>query len=246
LVDAGLRLCVVWKPGAIRVITFDGDGTLWDVHAAARVALAGTVGALRRDFGARCEGVGVAELEKIREEVAAASAGMSMEAVRRGSFAEALRRHGVTVSAGYLDELVGEFLAARHAHTRCYLDVLPTLRRLAGRYPLGLLTNGNTPPTVTGLDTLLRYVHLSHDRQMWKPDPRVWVEAAAALGAPTAALLHIGDSRSEDYDAALAAGCSALLLRRSGGTDASGCEVIADLTVLVDLLDAEPAPTGGG
>jgi len=45
-----------------------------------------------------------------------------------------------------------------------------------------------------------------------KPDPRLFRLAAELLGAPTTAVLHVGDDLESDVHGARAAGCHAMLL----------------------------------
>ncbi|MGL5809921.1 MAG: HAD family hydrolase [Nocardioides sp.] len=225
---------------SLRAVTFDGDATLWDVHAAARAALAVTVATLNRDHPA-VAAVSVGELEVAREEVARVSPYVAMDAVRRTSFAVVMGLRGVALSPAYLDRLVREFLLARRAWTVCYPDVVDALRRLRSRVRLGLLSNGNTAPGTVGLDQWFDHVHLASERDRWKPDPQVWIEAAQAFGVPIEAVLHVGDSRHEDYEAAMATGCAALLLCRSAEPP-PGVDAVRTMTEVADLFAAPPDP----
>lgn len=222
----------------VRAITFDGDYTLWDVRAAAGRALQSTVEALNHDFADRIgRAVSASELANLREQIAAAaSPTASMADIRRASFAGVLARRGIRPPPRYLDDLLERFLDERMACTTCYPDVLPALRTLAERYPLGLITNGNTPPARIELDGFFDHVHVSEAEGLWKPDRRVWAAAAAALDVPVAAILHVGDNPVEDYDAARRAGCRALLLCRNGTGSHPDVASAADLTGVVELL----------
>ncbi|MGL5825025.1 MAG: hypothetical protein ACRCYU_09450, partial [Nocardioides sp.] len=117
---------------SVRAVTFDGDATLWDVHAAARGALEVTAATLNRDHPA-VAAVGVGELEVAREEVANVNPNVAMDVVRRTSFATVMGQRGVLLSQDYLDRLVADFLLARRTQTVCYPDVVDALGRLRGR-----------------------------------------------------------------------------------------------------------------
>ncbi|MGL5823380.1 MAG: HAD family hydrolase [Nocardioides sp.] len=225
---------------SVRAVTFDGDATLWDIHAAARAALEATAARLNRDHPAVAS-VSVGELEVAREEVAKANPNVAMDVVRRTSFATVTSLRGVALSPAYLDRLVTDFLLVRRARTVCYPDVVDALGRLRGRVRLGLLSNGNTPPCTVGLDQVFDHVHLASERDRWKPDPRVWTDAAQELGVPIGTVLHVGDSRREDYEAALVAGCSALLLCRSVEPP-PGVKTVRTMTEVADLFDELPGP----
>ena len=66
-----------------------------------------------------------------------------------------------------------------------------------------------------------------------KPKPEIFVRAAAALGMPATAVLHVGDCEHHDVAGAVGAGMRALLIRRAGsGVDSS----ISTLATLPDAL----------
>jgi putative hydrolase of the HAD superfamily len=64
-----------------------------------------------------------------------------------------------------------------------------------------------------------------------KPHPRIFETALTALDVEAARALHVGDSRLDDLEGALAAGMHALLLSRKGEGD------LTDLRELPALLD---------
>lgn len=66
-----------------------------------------------------------------------------------------------------------------------------------------------------------------------KPDPALFRQAAARLGLPPPAILHIGDSYERDVIPARQAGLQARLLRRDGASGQDG--ELQDLTQVLDL-----------
>ena len=64
-----------------------------------------------------------------------------------------------------------------------------------------------------------------------KPAPEIFRAAADRLGLAPGAILHVGDTLSEDFEGARAAGFRAVLLDREGG----GAEVWPVVRTLADL-----------
>jgi REG-2-like HAD superfamily hydrolase len=116
--------------------------------------------------------------------------------------------------------LYGHF--ATTAPWRIFDDVAPCLRELKGRgLKLGIISNWDHR-----LQPLLRELQLDHyfdsivisgEAGPYKPDPGIFRAAAAQLDTPPGAILHIGDSSSEDVAGARASGMQALLLTRGKG-----------------------------
>jgi FMN phosphatase YigB (HAD superfamily) len=85
-----------------------------------------------------------------------------------------------------------------------------------------------------------------------KPDPALFREAAARLGLPPQAILHIGDSYQQDVVPARRAGLQARLLRRDGAARRE--EELQDLTEVLELCrgsgpgfsSGAPSPPGNG
>lgn len=208
----------------IAAVTFDGDGTLWDVLSGASSALGAVAETISRH---RETTVTVTELEQARSDAEHEHPDWSMEALRRQSFAVVLARYGPAGTRLDTDRLWQQFLAARRAHTRTFDDVLPALRLLRDRQVRTcLLSNGNTLPEHVGLDGMFDHVQAAEYAGVRKPDPAAFATAATALRCAPEQILHVGDDPREDHAAALAAGFRAVLLRRSGP---SSDDVIATL-----------------
>lgn len=89
------------------------------------------------------------------------------------------------------------------------------VRSLAGRRPLGLLTNG--PPDIqrlkldgTGLADCFDAVVISGELGIGKPDPAIFAHTLDQLGAAAASSIMIGDSWERDVLGALGAGMAAV------------------------------------
>jgi putative hydrolase of the HAD superfamily len=67
-----------------------------------------------------------------------------------------------------------------------------------------------------GLSSRFEAILASAVEQTGKPDPEIFRRACARLTVGPEQALHVGDSPREDYEGAIGAGLSALLLDRAG------------------------------
>ena len=130
---------------------------------------------------------------------------------------------GTPPSASLFNALYAHFATA--APWRIFDDVAPCLQELKRRgLKLGVISNWDDRlrPLLRGLelDHYFDAIVISGETGWQKPDPKIFHAAAAQLGAPPEAILHIGDSATEDVAGARAAGLHSLLLTR-GRTPAS-------------------------
>ncbi len=102
---------------------------------------------------------------------------------------------------------------------RVYDDVLPCLEQWRRRgLKLGAISNWDDRlrPLLQqlGLAGWFDAIVISAEVGLTKPHPAIFQRAAHLLQTAPPAILHLGDSRVEDFDAARAAGFQSLLLRR--------------------------------
>jgi dihydrofolate synthase / folylpolyglutamate synthase len=148
-------------------------------------------------------------------------------------------------SASFFPELYEQFAGA--AAWRIYDDVRSCLDRLRrSGIKLGAISNWDERlrPLLRELD-LDRYfdaVVVSSEAGCRKPGPEIFRAAADLLGTPPQAILHVGDSRVEDFAGARAAGCQALLLTRGPAAAEDG--VIASLDELAVRPAENKMPSG--
>jgi len=137
-----------------------------------------------------------------------------------------------------------EVFFAERQRVDLFDDVLPALGRLAARWPLVALTNGNADVhRVPGLGQHFHAALSARDLGLAKPAPAVFAAACQRAGAQADATLHVGDDATLDVDGALAAGLQAAWVRRAGGPDTGTPtgrpqHVVASLAELADLLGA--------
>ncbi len=129
--------------------------------------------------------------------------------------------------AGVLDQFhdFGAFFIELYAHFATaepwviYPDVRPALDRWKRMgFSLGLLSNFDTRLYAVlqaiELDHYFSSITISTEVGAAKPDPQIFAIALHKHGCPAHAAWHIGDSFSEDYQAALAVGMRGIWLRR--------------------------------
>jgi putative hydrolase of the HAD superfamily len=121
------------------------------------------------------------------------------------------------VSPNLFDDLYQHFATA--APWRIFDDVVPCLKELKGLgIKLGIISNWDERlrPLLRELklDSYFDSIIVSAEEGFHKPDRAIFQTSAGQLELPTAAILHIGDSGSEDVDGARAAGFQALHLGR--------------------------------
>jgi len=217
----------------VTALTLDLDDTLWPVRPTLVAAEQVLARWLHEHAPATAQGMPPAAMLALRAEVAAEHPhwGHDLSAIRLETIRRALRRHGDDPA---LAEAAFEaFFEARHAVT-LYDDVLPGLERLASRYRLVAVSNGNAELHRVGLDRFFVGSVSARLHGVAKPAPSIFRAACAAAGAATAQVLHLGDDLDTDVGGALAAGLHAGWICRPDGAHANaaprpGAHRFADL-----------------
>jgi putative hydrolase of the HAD superfamily len=125
---------------------------------------------------------------------------------------------------GCADEALAMWAQERHwAHMartiRLFDDVRAMLETLAGRVPLGLVTNGASDTQRhalhnLGIERLFTAVFISGEHGFAKPAPEVFAATLKELGVAPDHACHVGDSLRTDVAGAKAAGLTAIWLNR--------------------------------
>lgn len=227
----------------IRLITFDLDDTLWDVAP----VMHGAEAELRDWLAVNAAQLGPVPIEHlwaIRKRL------LGAEPELRHRLSELRRRilfHALQ-DADYADAEALElaeagfqvFLEARHKVT-LFPDVQPTLEILAGRYTLGVLTNGNADVRRLGLADYFRFALCAEELGVGKPDPRPFQEALKRAGVSAEQAVHIGDHPGDDIAGARRAGMHAIWYNPLGkvwDSPESPTAQIARLSELPALLES--------
>ncbi len=223
-------------------LTLDLDDTLWPVRpplAAAEKTLADW---LVVHAPATATGMAPGAMLALRAQVAEEHPHWAhdLSAIRLETIRRALRKHG---DDPMLAEAAFEaFFETRH-RVELYADVLPALERLARRYRLVALSNGNAEIARVGLARFFAGSVSARLHGAAKPDASIFHAACTAAGASPAQVLHLGDDPALDIDGALAAGLHAGWICRPDGAHVDTpprdrAHRFADLLEVVRALDA--------
>jgi putative hydrolase of the HAD superfamily len=223
----------------VTAITLDLDDTLWPVRPTLVAAEKVLAGWLRTHAPATAQAMPPAAMLALRAEVATEHPHWAhdLSAIRLETIRRALRRHGDDPA---LAETAFEvFFEARHAVT-LYADVLPGLERLASRYRLVAVSNGNAEVHRIGLERFFSGSVSARLHGVAKPDPSIFRAACEAAHAAPHQVLHLGDDLGADVDGALAAGLHAGWICRPDGAHASA-DPRAGAHRFADLLEVAAA-----
>ena len=197
-------------------LTLDLDDTLWPVKPPLVAAEQTLADWLRVHAPATAAGMGPGAMLALRAQVADEHPHWAhdLSAIRLETIRRALRRHGDDPA---LAEAAFEaFFETRH-QVVLYDDVLPALERLAHRYRLIAVSNGNAEIARVGLGRFFAGSVSARLHGVAKPDASIFHAACAAAGASPARVLHLGDDPALDIDGALAAGLHAGWVCRADG-----------------------------
>lgn len=225
----------------IRAISLDLDDTLWPIWPTierAEKALHDWLQA-HAPGAAAFFGGGASVMNQLREHVNAHHPALraDLSAVRLEMIRLALTRAG---EDPLLAEPAFEVFFAQRQCVTLYDDALPALAHLSARFPLVSLSNGNADIKRIGLGDYFRAAVSAREVGVAKPDPRIFMAAAAALELPPEQVLHVGDDATLDALGALNAGMQAAWLNRGDHPwphEAQPQATVATLTELCELLE---------
>ena len=224
----------------VTAVTLDLDDTLWPVRPTLVAAEKVLAEWLRTHAPATAHGMGPGAMLALRAEVAAEHPHWAhdLSAIRLETIRRALRRH--RDDPALAERAFDVFFEARHAVT-LYDDVLPGLERLASRYRLVAVSNGNADVDRIGLARFFSGSVSARLHGVAKPDPSIFRAACTAAAAAPHQVLHLGDDLGTDVDGALAAGLQAGWICRPDGAHASeapraGAHRFADLIEVAQAL----------
>jgi putative hydrolase of the HAD superfamily len=212
----------------VRAITLDLDDTLWPIEPVMLRAEQRLDAWLRAHCPPVAEQYPIAAMRALRDEVAAANPDLAHDFTtqRLLCLRSALTPHGY--GEPHVEKAFAEFYGARN-EVECYGDALPALERLAARFPLVSLSNGNADLERIGIARFFRFSISS--RNFGK----------AGLDLPPGEVLHVGDDPLTDVVGASQAGMRSAWLNRKGEawTHAVAPDLtIRDLTELAHTLEA--------
>lgn len=199
----------------IRALTLDLDDTLWPIEPVVLRAEAELDAWLAQHCPEVAAAWPIEAMRELRTRVHADNPELAHDftALRKLSLAH------VFEPFGHGEELVERafevFYAARN-RVELYPDAGPALQRLAGRFPIASLSNGNADLHRIGLGEYFVATVTARTVGVGKPHPRIFERAVACLGLPAAQVAHVGDDPLLDVQGAQRAGLVAVWLNRSG------------------------------
>jgi FMN hydrolase / 5-amino-6-(5-phospho-D-ribitylamino)uracil phosphatase len=216
-----------------RLVTFDGDDTLWAVEPPFAGALRASCAAFARHFPERP--VTIEELNDDRRVVhASMPPGGDLRAYRVAAFQRRIDLLGGGPD-GLADELCDAFLELRSSLIEPFPDTVPALERVASRAVVALISNGNADIEKSPLAGRFAFRLHAFEHGPEKPDIEMFVVALARAGVSVQAAVHVGDSLECDVAGAQAAGFKAVWLNREGVANTSGLEPDAEIASLAEL-----------
>jgi 2-haloacid dehalogenase len=217
--------------GQFEVLTFDCYGTLIDWEA-------GLLAAIRPILAAH--GVTVTDddlLERYARHESALEAGpyQSYRAVLAGSLGGVAEELGVEVTA---EELAA--FSESVADWPPFEDSIDGLRRLAGRYRLGVITNCDEDlfaASAQRLETTFEWVVTAEQAQDYKPRIAPFILALRTIDVPKEQVLHVAQSLYHDHVPAKELGMTTVWVNRRHDRTGSGATPPADATPDLEVPD---------
>ena len=117
-------------------------------------------------------------------------------------------------SAAPIETALSVFMVARN-EVELYPEVEACLQRLARRYRIASLTNGNADLNIIGLAHLFHTTVSAHEHGTSKPDPALFHIACNQLECAPQQVLHVGDDPDFDVRGAINAGLQAVWINRT-------------------------------
>ena len=195
--------------GAIKVVTFDLDNTLWDVEPALLLAEQAQCDWLLEHRPGSIENYSHDALWEFKKSVWKRHPHLAHQI----SKLRIQLLYELQLAAGYADDLAllgaelafSVFLEQRHAVV-LYEEALSVLEELAKTYTLGALTNGNADIYKTDAAEYFDFAFLAEDIGVSKPAPDMFHAALERAGVVAREIVHVGDNPEHDVAGAQGVG----------------------------------------
>lgn len=218
----------------IEAITFDLDDTLWDIWPVAERAEQLLHDWLATRYPRIPERFTPLELRELCSEIAANRPWIAHDRTL-------LRKEALRLAAQQADytefDVEGAFsvyFIARNA-VEPFAEVRPTLERLARRYTLASLSNGNADLRLIGLDDLFSISLNAIEVGAAKPEPLMFEEICRLLGTRPGQIVHVGDDPEHDVRGGQNAGFRTVWVNRTGRAWPGGTPADAEIGALAEL-----------
>lgn len=227
----------------VRVITMDLDDTLWDVMPVILRAEAVLRSWFAEHYPRIPEEVSNDDIMALRAEIVTRyrDRAHDLTFLRKQTIVAMARAAGYEESIGVAisEEAFAVFYEHRN-RLELFPDARPALEKLASRYRLIAVTNGNADLELIGIDDLFDDYVSARTAGAAKPDPRIFRAAVEAGGHPAENTLHVGDHPEHDVQGARQSGLRAAWVNRGKQpwpTEQAAADLeVSDLNVLADFL----------
>lgn len=225
----------------IRALTLDLDDTLWPVLPALERADQAVDDWLHQHQPEVALAWPITAMRELRARIAAERLDLAHDFTTQRQLTLQHAFDSCGIADAPIDALWEIYFAARNS-VELYPGSLLALQRIAARWPLASLTNGNADLSRIGLQDHFVHHVCSRDSGMAKPDRRIFEAAATLLGVAPAQILHVGDDPQMDVVGARDAGLQTAWInreRRPWPTELGPPPALdlPDLTALADWLD---------
>ena len=229
---------------AIQALSLDLDDTLWPIWPIIERAETALHEFLLVHAPATAAQFPIPAMRHVREQIAQAHPELAHDftAQRKLSLQHAFRLSGE--SDELVDPAFDAFFRARNEVT-LYEDCRPALERLAARFPLIALTNGNADLQRTGIGHFFVGCVSARDIGHAKPHAPIFEATRRRLDLEPAQILHVGDDPWLDVQGAHGAGFRSAWINRTAAVwpaeIACAHVTVTDLTQLADWLEENAA-----
>ena len=221
----------------IRAITLDLDDTLWPVWptiARAEEVLQKWLTVHAPQTAQLCADPEVKKQIRTQVNQRHSDKAHDLSFLRRESIRASLRRAGDSPD---LAEAAFDVFFAERQKVNLYDGVDQALSRLASRYPLVGVSNGNADVFQTDAGKYFTAALSAREVGVAKPDSRIFHAAAASLNLSADHFLHLGDDVQNDVMGAMQAGMQVAWVNTQGHAWPHGLKQPLTVSHLAELCD---------
>lgn len=225
----------------IRALTLDLDDTLWPVLPALERADEAVDDWLQLHHPEVARAWPIAAMRELRAKVATERLDLTHDFTTQRQLTLRHAFDSCGIADAPIDALWEIYFAARNA-VNLYPGSLSALQRIAARWPVASLTNGNADLERIGIHGHFVHHVSARNSGVAKPDRRIFAAAAALLDVEPAHILHVGDDPRMDVIGARDAGLQTVWINRArqpwpAELGAGPMLDVPDMTALADWLD---------
>ncbi len=229
-----MALSVVDANKPIKAITFDLDGTLWDLEPVIAEADRKLHEWFALHYPAISSAFSTYDMGQLRTELLKRDSTLRHDVteLRKSSIRIAAERVGIGPTVA--EEAFEVFMVYRN-QVELFDDVLPVLKHLRKRYMLCSLTKGNADIVRVGLGDIFDHALTATDVGSAKPEPAMFMEACRLTGNTPEQMLHIGDEAETDILGANTVGFRTIWINRKNEIWKHECRPHAQIESLTEL-----------